>query len=164
MALDSNGVWQYEETDSEATASDLLNLGMASVSGRVAGIDASLQAVDDRSVTLTGTQVVSSVASGSGALDSAVAVLTTTATGATFVTWRVFGEFNYVSGGGPVSMFRVATDLRPDETAAVSICHGVNGAFGRVKADGVVEMTWGSFGSSGTTDLYVTATYPISAS
>jgi hypothetical protein len=30
--LDSNGIWQYGEDDSEALASDLLNLGMASVS------------------------------------------------------------------------------------------------------------------------------------
>jgi len=30
--LDSNGIWQFGEDDSEALASDLLNLGMASVS------------------------------------------------------------------------------------------------------------------------------------
>lgn len=30
--LDSKGIWQYGEDDSEALASDLLNLGMASVS------------------------------------------------------------------------------------------------------------------------------------
>ncbi len=30
--LDSNGIWQYGEDDTEALASDLLNLGMASIS------------------------------------------------------------------------------------------------------------------------------------
>lgn len=42
MALDANGVWQYEETDSEATASDLLNLGMASVSTRINTLQADI--------------------------------------------------------------------------------------------------------------------------
>ena len=38
MPLDPNGIWQYEETDAEATASDLLNLLAASVSARVADL------------------------------------------------------------------------------------------------------------------------------
>jgi len=36
--LDANGVWQYGEDDTEALASDLLNLGMSSVSDVVAGL------------------------------------------------------------------------------------------------------------------------------
>ena len=36
--LDANGVWQYGEDDTEALASDLLNLGMASVSTALAAI------------------------------------------------------------------------------------------------------------------------------
>ena len=54
--LDANGVWQYGEDDTEALASDLLNLGMASVSDVVAGITV-LQVV---SVTKTDTETTSS--------------------------------------------------------------------------------------------------------
>ncbi len=39
--LDSNGIWLYGEDDSEALASDLLNLGMQSVSDVVAGLGGS---------------------------------------------------------------------------------------------------------------------------
>ena len=38
--LDANGIWQYGEDDTEALASDLLNLGMGSVSTVVAGLGA----------------------------------------------------------------------------------------------------------------------------
>ena len=38
--LDANGVWQYGEDDTEALASDLLNLGMGSVSTVVGGLGA----------------------------------------------------------------------------------------------------------------------------
>ena len=38
--LDANGVWQYGEDDTEALASDLLNLGMGSVSTAVGGLGA----------------------------------------------------------------------------------------------------------------------------
>lgn len=40
MPQDSNGIWQYAETDAEATASDLLNLGQASVSTAVGALRA----------------------------------------------------------------------------------------------------------------------------
>lgn len=35
MPLDPNGIWIYEETDAEATASDLLNLGQEATSTRI---------------------------------------------------------------------------------------------------------------------------------
>lgn len=38
--LDANGVWQYGEDDTEALASDLLNLGMGSVSTALASLPA----------------------------------------------------------------------------------------------------------------------------
>lgn len=38
--LDANGIWQYGEDDTEALASDLLNLGMGSVSTAVGGLGA----------------------------------------------------------------------------------------------------------------------------
>jgi hypothetical protein len=38
--LDANGIWQYGEDDTEALASDLLNLGMGSVSTAVGGLAA----------------------------------------------------------------------------------------------------------------------------
>lgn len=37
--LDANGIWQYGEDDTEALASDLLNLGMGSVSTAVSGLE-----------------------------------------------------------------------------------------------------------------------------
>jgi hypothetical protein len=43
--LDSNGIWIYGEDDSEALASDLLNLGMQSVSDALAGGPGILQVV-----------------------------------------------------------------------------------------------------------------------
>ena len=41
--LDSNGIWQFGEDDSEALASDLLNLGMASVSDAFTNLAGILQ-------------------------------------------------------------------------------------------------------------------------
>ena len=43
--LDANGIWQYGEDDTEALASDLLNLGMGSVSTAIAGPGRLLQVV-----------------------------------------------------------------------------------------------------------------------
>ena len=43
--LDANGVWQYGEDDTEALASDLLNLGMASISTEVGLLDAAVAAI-----------------------------------------------------------------------------------------------------------------------
>lgn len=34
-SLDANGIWQFGEDDSESLASDLLNLGMESVSDKI---------------------------------------------------------------------------------------------------------------------------------
>jgi len=53
--LDSNGIWQFGEDDSEALASDLLNLGMGSVSTAITNLEpvGVLQVV---STTKTGTQ------------------------------------------------------------------------------------------------------------
>ena len=50
--LDSNGIWQFGEDDSEALASDLLNLGMGSVSDAFTNLAGVLQVV---SVTKTDT-------------------------------------------------------------------------------------------------------------
>jgi hypothetical protein len=43
--LDSNGIWLYGEDDSEALASDLLNLGMQSVSDALSGVGGILEVV-----------------------------------------------------------------------------------------------------------------------
>ena len=43
--LDSNGIWQFGEDDSEALASDLLNLGMGSVSTAISTLGGVLQVV-----------------------------------------------------------------------------------------------------------------------
>ena len=48
---DSNGIWQYGEDDSEALASDLLNLGMQSVSDTIAALGGGF----DASITITAT-------------------------------------------------------------------------------------------------------------
>ncbi|MFD4990768.1 hypothetical protein ACFWH7_19575 [Cellulosimicrobium cellulans] len=56
MALDSNGIWIYSETDAEATASDLLNLLAESTSDAVEDlndrIDAQLPETDWTALTL----------------------------------------------------------------------------------------------------------------
>lgn len=47
MPLDFNGIWHYTEDDSEATASDLLNLLAASVSTKVAALSLDLLGKED---------------------------------------------------------------------------------------------------------------------
>jgi hypothetical protein len=42
VPLDVNGIWQYEESDDEATASALLNLAQAATSTRIGELDAAL--------------------------------------------------------------------------------------------------------------------------
>jgi len=54
--LDSNGIWQFGEDDSEALASDLLNLGMGSVSTAISTLGGVLQVV---STTKTDATVIS---------------------------------------------------------------------------------------------------------
>ncbi|MCB7135365.1 hypothetical protein [Cellulosimicrobium marinum] len=48
MALDTNGIWQYTEGDSEATASDLLNLLAASTSDRVGDFDSRMDTAEGK--------------------------------------------------------------------------------------------------------------------
>jgi hypothetical protein len=47
VALDPNGIWQYEETDAEATASDLLNLLAVSVSDVVGDLNVAVAGKED---------------------------------------------------------------------------------------------------------------------
>ena len=72
--LDANGIWQYGEDDTEALASDLLNLGMGSVSTAIAGAGRILQVV---STTKTDTY---SESVSSGGFSSTVTGLTATIT------------------------------------------------------------------------------------
>ena len=74
--LDSNGIWQFGEDDSEALASDLLNLGMASVSTAIGGLGGAgiLQVV-----STTKTDTFSASVSGGG-LSSEITGLTASIT------------------------------------------------------------------------------------
>jgi len=59
--LDSNGIWQFGEDDSEALASDLLNLGMGSVSTAISTLGGVLQVVSTtktNAFTTTSTSMV----------------------------------------------------------------------------------------------------------
>ena len=67
--LDSNGIWQFGEDDSEALASDLLNLGMGSVSDAFTNFAGVLQVVsttktDTFSESLAGGAISSEVVTG----------------------------------------------------------------------------------------------------
>ena len=67
--LDSNGIWQFGEDDSEALASDLLNLGMGSVSDAFTNLAGVLQVVsttktDTFSESLAGGAISSEVVTG----------------------------------------------------------------------------------------------------
>ena len=57
--LDANGVWQYGEDDTEALASDLLNLGMASVSDALAVLQI-VRGTDATNRTTTSTDFIDS--------------------------------------------------------------------------------------------------------
>jgi hypothetical protein len=57
--LDSNGIWQFGEDDSEALASDLLNLGMSSVSTAIGSLPAPADPAILQVVSTTKTDVFS---------------------------------------------------------------------------------------------------------
>lgn len=46
MPLDSNGIWQYEETDIVSPFSDFMNLGQSSVSTEIASLDGRVTSVE----------------------------------------------------------------------------------------------------------------------
>lgn len=54
MPLDTNGIWQYDETDNEATSSDLLNLLAASTSAAVGDLDDRVTVADEKSDAVAG--------------------------------------------------------------------------------------------------------------
>ena len=76
--LDSNGIWQFGEDDSEALASDLLNLGMGSVSTAISTLGGVLQVVsttkmDTYTESVTGSAISTNVVTGLTAVITPVA-------------------------------------------------------------------------------------------
>lgn len=130
--LDSNGIWQFGEDDSEALASDLLNLGMGSVSTAITNLEPGsvLQVV---SVTKTDT-FSASVAPGAFSAD--VTGLTATITPASSSS-TILVRVN-VSGAGAGTPIMNGRMLRGSTAIGVGA------------TDGTRTPVSGSNGSSGT--------------
>ena len=109
--LDSNGIWQFGEDNSEALASDLLNLGMGSVSDAFTNLAGVLQVV---SVTKTDTFTGSVAADAEATITGLSANITPVSTNSKiYVQVAVaVGEsgsstlhtFNVLRGGTPVGL------------------------------------------------------------
>jgi hypothetical protein len=133
--LDSNGIWQFGEDDSEALASDLLNLGMGSVSTAITNLEpgAVLQVV---SVTKTDT-FSASVAGGAFSAD--VTGLTATITPASSSSTILVR----VNVSGAVTNFPILNGQMLRGSTAIGV-----GA-----TDGIRTPVSGSTGSSATSSL-----------
>jgi len=113
--LDSNGIWQFGEDDSEALASDLLNLGMGSVSTAISTLGGVLQVV---STTKTDTFTASLAVGAETAITGLSATITPVATSSTiFVVVSVgMGNGTNFDDGQYFTVFRDSTAVgRGDE-------------------------------------------------
>jgi len=105
--LDSNGIWQFGEDDSEALASDLLNLGMGSVSTAISTLGGVLQVV---STTKTDTFSASTASGAFTAVTGLSAAITPSATSSKIlVRVTLVGASSRDSGGG-MGDFRIKRD------------------------------------------------------
>jgi len=107
--LDSNGIWQFGEDDSEALASDLLNLGMGSVSDAFTNLAGVLQVV---STTKTDTFTASLAQDAQTDITGLTAAITPSATSSGVRVQAVIsvGEPN-ASGTPVVILKRGATSI-----------------------------------------------------
>jgi len=105
--LDSNGIWQFGEDDSEALASDLLNLGMGSVSTAISTLGGVLQVV---STTKTDTFSASTASGAFTAVTGLSAAITPSATSSKIlVRVTLVGASSRDSGAG-MGDFRIKRD------------------------------------------------------
>lgn len=121
MPLDANGVWQYEETDAEATASGLLNLGMASVSAVVGGL------ADDVTV-LEGKPSQPRQGAYINYAPSATGSLATSSTAQTVVGWVDFGVAPFARTISLIGAFHIdVTTGASNGAALMSVVRLANG-------------------------------------
>jgi len=106
--LDSNGIWQFGEDDSEALASDLLNLGMGSVSTALSTLGGVLQVV-----SVTKTNFFSSTAAGWVDVTGLTATITPVSESSKIVVMvDVFlGATNFIAQNVYWKMLRGSTDI-----------------------------------------------------
>ena len=110
--LDSNGIWQFGEDDSEALASDLLNLGMGSVSDALSV----LQVV---STTKTDTFTASVAQGAQVAITGLSATITPSAISSKILVMAAVGLGNVVTANAAqyFSLFRDSTAVGIADTA-----------------------------------------------
>jgi len=139
--LDSNGIWQFGEDDSEALASDLLNLGMGSVSTAISTLGGVLQVV-----SVTKTDTFSTTSREYANLTGLVAVITPISTSSKvliFLSIQGTTDTEGTTVGGRAGMFRLTGgnsaafvgDAAGDRTRAI-------GSF--TQQDGSSDRTLGS--------------------
>ena len=147
--LDSNGIWQFGEDDSEALASDLLNLGMASVSTAIGGLGGAgiLQVV---STTKTDTW---SASLGAGATSSevtgfTVSITPSSASNKIFITATITGAVQSQTGyilyrdGAPMDYRGDAAGSRTRvSTAAGSSAYGESVTFNYLDSPATTSST-----------------------
>jgi len=114
--LDSNGIWQFGEDDSEALASDLLNLGMGSVSDAFTNLAGVLQVV---STTKTDTFTASLAQDAQTDITGLTAAITPSATSSEVRVQAVISVGEPNSAGTPVVILkRGATSIGVGDAAS----------------------------------------------
>ena len=117
--LDPNGVWQYGEDDTEALASDLLNLGMASVSTALAAIVTG-QILQVVSTTKTDTFTANVATGAFVAVTGLTATITPSATSSkVFVMLNVSGSSDVGHGIITARLTRGGTPISVGDAAGV---------------------------------------------
>ena len=115
--LDSNGIWQFGEDDSEALASDLLNLGMGSVSDAFTNLAGVLQVV---STTKTDTFTANVATGAFVAVTGLTATITPSATSSkVFVMLNVSGSSDVAHGIITARLTRGGTPISVGDAAGV---------------------------------------------
>ena len=124
--LDSNGIWQFGEDDSEALASDLLNLGMASISTEVGLLDAAVAAIVTgqilQVVSVTKTDTFSTSSTSVVDVTDLTATITPSATSSKIIVTASI-PFGHSASDNSILMFRDASNnslLNPDSPSSRS--------------------------------------------
>jgi hypothetical protein len=150
--LDANGVWQYGEDDSEALASDLLNLGMESVSDVIAALPTPADPVILQVVSTTKTDTWSA-SLGAGVTSSEVTGFTASVTPSSIsskilvtatITGAVQSQTGYIlyRDGAPMDYCGDAAGSRTRvSTAAGSSAYGESVTFNYLDSPATTSST-----------------------
>lgn len=147
MPLDSNGIWQYTETEAASLASDMLNRLSSSVSDVVEDLDTRVSATEANDASWTALPLAAGWAVGTGWLGLAYRKIKgTVELGGCFLIRPSGGSAQAVAPGTPITIATLPAGYRPSTASSVVGAGGIaaNGLYGYaawwILPDGKVQV------------------------